>query len=105
MELNWQGKTDVLGKNRHSAKLCSTHLTKTGLGSNPRLGGYGPATHLAHGRAKCVAVSVGHNGTVARGTVTGTTGAYKDIKLFVSVRYVTVESRQGNPSKLIVAEP
>ena len=36
--------------------------------------------------------------------MTGTTGKYKDIKLFVSVRYVTVESSQGNPSKVIVAE-
>jgi len=41
---------------------------------------------------------------VARGTVTHSTGAYKDSQLFVSVRHVAVESRQGNPSKLLLAK-
>jgi len=64
---------------------------------------------VAHGRAlrccvlrACVAVRV--KGAVARGIVTDTTSAYKDSQLIVSVRRVTVESRQGNPSKLIVAK-
>ena len=93
-----------------SANLSTTNLTKTGLGSNPRLSGHRPATHLTHGRVgvacyvgKCVAVRV--KGTVARGAVTGTAGACKVSQLFVSVRYVAVESMRGSPSKLIVAKP
>lgn len=55
-------------------------------------------------RVKWVCVAVRVKGALARGTVTDTTGAYKDSQLFVSVRRVTVESRQVKPSKLTVAK-